>query len=217
MPTAKHNHTDADHLNRAVNHLRSADPRLADIVKRVGECKIQVTRDPYVTLLASIIHQQLSMKAAATIRGRVKQLCTGGRITPIHIAAVSDESLRACGLSKQKLSYVRDLTEHFASGKLTARALRRMDDDQAIEAVTEIRGIGRWTAEMLLMFCLERPDVWPIDDLGLQKAVQRMLAKRSPLKLDKLHAAGEPLRPYRTYATWYLWRSLEGPVSPGMA
>jgi DNA-3-methyladenine glycosylase II len=197
--------------------LRKADPRLAAIIDRIGPYEIQLTRDPFAVLLGSIIHQQLSMKAAATIRGRVRALCPRGRTTPAAIAAIEPHALRAAGLSGQKVAYVRDLAAHFLDGRLTPRGLRRMSDDEAIAATTQVKGVGRWTAGMLLMFCLNRPDVWPIDDLGLRTALQRLTRARKPLSRDRLLRLGEAWRPHRTCATWYLWRSLDNPVLPGVS
>lgn len=206
----------AAEVSAALRHLRRADPRLSEVIRRIGPYKIHITPDPFVTLFASIVHQQLSMKAASTIRGRVKALCPRGRVTPAHIAGLGDQALRGAGLSRQKVSYMGDLCEHFLDRRLTTRGLRSMSDDQVIEATTQVYGIGRWTAEMLLIFCLKRPDVWPVDDLGVRNAVQKMLGRRKPLPMDKLRALGDPWRPYRTYASWYLWRSLGGAIEPGL-
>lgn len=216
MSGSQSNKRTAVEVSAALRHLRRTEPRLGEIIRRIGPYKIQITPDPFVTLIGSIIHQQLSMKAAATIRGRVKALCPRGRMTPANIARLEDQALRGAGLSQQKVSYLHDLCEHFLDRRLTTRRLRRMSDDQVIEATTQVRGIGRWTAEMLLIFCLERPDVWPLDDLGVQKAAQQMLGRRKPLQMDKLRALADPWRPYRTYASWYLWRSLDGAIEPGL-
>ncbi len=200
----------------ALRHLRKADKRLARIMDQVGPYEIQITRDPFVTLLGSIIHQQLSMKAAATIRARVRDLCLRKRMSAGNIMAISEHALRGAGLSRQKVRYFRDLSEHFLDGRLKTAALRRMDDEQVLATTTQVLGIGKWTAEMLLIFCLRRPDVWPVDDLGVQVAARKLLGKHKPLAKAKLQALGEPWRPYRTYAAWYLWRSLDGPVTPGL-
>jgi DNA-3-methyladenine glycosylase II len=156
------------------------------------------------------------MGAARAIQVKLKAAC-GGRITPDRILSLDATALRACGLSRQKSAYVHDLARHYADGVLSSRRLRRMTDDEVIAAATAVKGIGRWTAEMLLMFCLERPDVWPIDDLGLRKAVRNYLGIRDMPTPAQMRDAGEPFRPYRTYASWYLWRSLEGPFMPGVS
>lgn len=201
--------TDADRA--AVAALRRADARLDAIVRRAGEFTPQIIRDPYTALLLSIVHQQLSMKAAATISGRVVDLCPRRRPTPAALLAIRAPRLRRAGLSAQKVKYVRDLSERFAERELTAAKLRKLDDEGVIAAVTCVHGIGRWTAEMLLIFCLQRPDVWPIDDLGLRKAVQRLVGSAEMLGAQDMTAIAETWRPFRSYATWYLWRSLESP------
>jgi len=156
------------------------------------------------------------MSAATTIFKRVKALCPRGQITPAAILAASVAQLRSAGLSRQKTAYMHNLAEAFASRQVTAAGLRRAPDDEVVEMVTQIKGVGRWTAEMLLMFCLHRPDVWPVHDLGLQKAAQEFFRLRKPPTPKALHSLGEPWRPYRTYATWYLWRSLERPIPPSV-
>ncbi len=200
----------------ALRHLRKADKRLARVIDHVGPYLLQVTRDPFTALLSSIIHQQISMKAAATIRARVRDLCPRKRMTATNMMALTDDALRGAGLSRQKARYVRDLSEHFLDRRITAASLRKMSDEQVVAATTQVLGIGKWTAEMLLIFCLERPDVWPVDDLGLQAAAHKLLRKSKPLDRAKLQVLGDPWRPYRSYATWYLWRSLDGPVTPGL-
>ena len=126
-------------------------------------------------------------------------------------------NLRGAGLSRQKATYLRELSTAFASGDLSTRTLKRMPDEEVIAATTRVKGIGRWTAEMLLIFCLERPDVWPVDDLGLRKAVRQFLNLDDMPSAQTLNELAEPWRPYRSYATWYLWRSLEGPLMPGVS
>lgn len=200
----------------ALRHLRKADQRLAGVIARIGPYRLEVTRDPFTALLTSMIHQQISMRAAATIRSRVRHLCPRKRMTAKNMMALTDDTLRGAGLSRQKVRYVRDLSEHFLDRRLTAAGLRKMTDEQVVAAATQVLGIGKWTAEMLLIFCLERPDVWPVDDLGLQTAARKLLNKSKPLEKTRLQALGDPWRPYRSYATWYLWRSLDGPVTPGL-
>lgn len=201
----------------AIDHLKSADPRLADLIDTIGPFRPMITRDPFEALLGSIIQQQVSMSAAATIQGRVYALCDTPRPTPVAIAALTPEALRDAGLSRQKARYVRATAEAFVSGELSAPLLRRLDDRQVLERVTRIPGIGRWTAEMLLIFCLERPDIWPVDDLGLRKAVGRFLGLDTTPVARDIESVADAWRPYRTYATWYLWRSLEGPLMPGIS
>jgi DNA-3-methyladenine glycosylase II len=201
----------------AVHHLSRADRRLGQLIRSIGPHRPIITPDPFVALVGSILQQQISMSAAAAVQKRVQDLCPRGRVTPGAILHLGDADLRAAGLSRQKARYLRALAEHFANGALTARKLRGMTDDEVIAATTQVSGVGRWTAEMLLIFCLERPDVWPIDDLGLRKAVRNFAGLGDLPDARTMLALGTPYRPYRTYASWYLWRSLEGPFMPGVA
>lgn len=201
----------------AAAHLSAADPRMAALIARIGPHRPIRTADPFDSLVQAIISQQVSMKAAAAIAKRVRALCPSGRFTAKELRARRLPTLRRAGLSRQKAIYIHDLADHFASGRLSASKLRRMSDDEVIAATTAVKGIGRWTAEMLLIFCLERPDVWPVDDLGLRKAVQRFLNLAETPAAREIRDVAAPWRPYRSYATWYLWRSLEGPMMPGVA
>ena len=157
------------------------------------------------------------MPAAATIRKRVQALCPRGRFTSAALLALTEAELRGAGLSRQKAAYVRNVADAFASRTLTPARLRRMSDEEVVEATTRLKGIGRWTAEMLLIFCLERADVWPVDDLGLRKAVQNFLGLGEMPRPAAIEDVADAWRPYRSFATWYLWRSLEGPLMPGVA
>ena len=203
-------------IRRALRALRRSDVRLATIINHVGPYRLVLTADPFRTLFGSIVQQQISMSAGATIQRRLRDLCPQRRVTAQAVLGIPNEKLRAAGLSRQKATYVTDLAQHFATRRLTAAGLRRMTDDEVIAAATQVKGIGRWTAEMLLIFCLGRLDVWPIDDLGLRKAVQRMCGHSAMPSTKEMQAVGEPLRPYRSIASWYLWRSLEGPLLPSV-
>jgi DNA-3-methyladenine glycosylase II len=200
----------------ALGHLSAAHAQWPVLIARVGPYCPALISDPFVALVGSILHQQVSMSAATTIFKRVKALCPRGRITPGAILAISEPELRAAGLSRQKAAYMHNLAESFTARQVTPAGLRKATDDEVVEAVTRIKGVGRWTAEMLLMFCLHRPDVWPVHDLGLQKAAQQFFGMRKPPEPKALVKMGEPWRPYRTYATWYLWRSLERPIPPSV-
>jgi DNA-3-methyladenine glycosylase II len=215
----KHGRTEAreGRAHVAAHALSRLDPQLAALIEKAGPHRPIITRDPFIALVGSILQQQISMSAAAAVQARLKTLCPRGRITPKAILDLSDEALRRAGLSRQKIAYVRSLAERFASGELDSRRLRRMTDEEVIGATTAVKGIGRWTAEMLLIFCLERPDVWPIDDLGLRKAVRDFLGLSELPDAETMEIVGRPWRPHRTYASWYLWRSLEGPFMPGIA
>ena len=201
----------------AARYLAAEDARLAALIDHIGPHRPKLTADPFAALVGAVLQQQVSMSAAAAIHRRLKALCPRDRITPPAILTCSPNQLRTAGLSWRKVEYVRGLAEAFAAKTLTPRMLRRMSDEQVLAATTQLRGIGRWTAEMLLIFCLERPDVWPIDDLGLRKAAQRFLQLDDVPDAKTLNDLAAPWRPYRSYATWYLWRSLEGPLMPGIA
>jgi DNA-3-methyladenine glycosylase II len=194
---------------RAARFLRRVDPAMAAIIAKVGTCRLEVDRrlGPFAYLVAAIVHQQITGKAAASICKRLTTLNRGRWPRPEQIAAASDEALRACGLSRQKISYLRDLAVHARNGRSLHR-LSRLPDEEVIEALTAVRGIGRWTAEMYLMFRLGRPDVLPVDDLGVRKAMQLAYRKRALPKADWMRNKAESWRPWRTVASWYLWRSL---------
>jgi DNA-3-methyladenine glycosylase II len=194
---------------RAHRLLARQDPIIGELIKRHGPCGLADSQhtDPFVALLHAIISQQLSTKAAATIANRVETLLVTS--TPARVAAVSDAELRKAGLSGQKVRYIRDLSARITDGTLPLDALDRMTDDEVIDALTKVKGIGRWTAEMFLMFRLHRPDVLPVDDLGIVKAVQRAYRLRKLPTPARLLRLGESWRPYRSVACWYLWASLD--------
>jgi DNA-3-methyladenine glycosylase II len=190
--------------------LARRDPVLRDLMRRHGPCGLADSQhtDPFQALVHAIISQQLSTKAAATIAGRVDALLDGLPM-PARVAAVSDAQLRSAGLSGQKVGYLRDLCARIADGSLPLDALDRMPDEEVIAALTRVKGIGRWTAEMFLMFRLHRPDVLPVGDLGIVKAVQRAYRLRTVPSPTRLLHLGESWRPYRSVACWYLWASLD--------
>ncbi len=195
---------------QAVAHLRATSPGLAAIIDQVGPHRPVLVRSPFLALTISIIQQQISMLAARAVYERLRDLCPGRRVRPEFVAELSPQRLRRAGLSRQKAAYIRGLARAFAERRLTPARLRRLSDEDVIAAVTELHGVGRWTAEMLLMFCLERPDVWPVDDLGLRRAVERFVRSAGQLSPRELRDIAEPWRPYRSYAAWYLWRFKEG-------
>ena len=194
----------------AMKHLSRADNRLARIIRRVGPCTLHPRRDYFVTLCKSIYSQQLSVKVAATLFGRFRDQFPARRPTPArvreYLLTEGEAGSRRVGLSRAKASYILDLSDHFLSNRIPTRRLSSMSDEQVIEALVEVKGIGRWTAEMFLMFVLNRPDVLPVDDLGLREGVREVfeLAKRPTPK--EVIALGEPWKPYRSIATWYIWR-----------
>lgn len=199
---------------RAVAHLKAADPALATIIDTIGTFRMELktSRSLFGALAEAIVYQQLSNKAAATIYGRVEALYPRARagFTPRHILATPDEKLRGCGLSRAKVLAVRDLAQRVAGGDLPTMAeARALADAELVERLVKVRGIGRWSAEMFLMFRLGRPDVLPLDDYSLRKAYAKAFRKRALPSPRALEKAGEKWRPYRTVASWYLWRALE--------
>jgi 3-methyladenine DNA glycosylase/8-oxoguanine DNA glycosylase len=193
----------------ARRRLMRRDARLAPLMTRVGRCRLpdSRTRTPFASLVRAILSQQLSGKAAATIHGRVVDLVGGlTNLTPERLSAADPIALRAAGVSRPKISYLRDLAERVADGRLDLDDLEHRSDDEVIVAITAVKGLGRWSAEMFLMFRLNRPDVFPVDDLGIVKGMQRLLGmKTRPAPRTMLRAA-EVWRPYRSVAAWYLWR-----------
>ena len=196
-------------FERARRHLMRADPRLAPVIRRVGRCGLPdaSTRAPFAALVRAILSQQLSGKAAATIHGRVEGLAApAGGVSPVALLALDPLQLRAAGVSRPKIAYLRDLSERVLDGRLDLDALDERPDEEVIAAITAVKGLGRWSAEMFLMFRLNRPDVFPVNDLGIVKGVQKLLGmKRRPAPVTMLRVA-EAWRPYRSVAAWYLWR-----------
>ena len=186
---------------------------IAALIRAHGPCKLGEVQhdDPFRALTRAIVGQQLSTKAAATIWRRFAEKCggPGARLTPAAVARVSDADLRAVGLSGQKLGYIRDLCTRVMNRSLDLRSLDSMSDDEVITALTAVKGVGRWTAEMFLIFRLQRPDVLPLGDLGILKAVQRAYGLRAVPSPQRLTRLGENWRPYRSVACWYLWASLD--------
>lgn len=189
----------------------AADPVLADLIRRAGPCRLggSATEDPFVLLLRAIVSQQLSTKAAATIFGRLRALFPGDAPTPRRLLSFDDATLRGVGLSTNKARFVRDLASRVRDGRLDLAALPGLDDAAALQALTAVLGIGKWTAEIFLMFQLHRPDVFPADDLGLLTALQRVYGLRTRPTAKRASRLAEPWRPHRSVAAWYLWRSLE--------
>jgi DNA-3-methyladenine glycosylase II len=200
----------ATDYEKARRTLSRRDPVLRDLMRAHGPCGLAEAQhtEPFRALVSAIISQQLSTRAAATIKGRLDTV-VGSRLTPSRVAAVSDDELRRVGLSRQKIAYLRDLCSRVDSGQLALDQLDAMRDDEVVAALTSVKGIGRWTAEMFLMFRLHRPDVLPVGDLGIVKAVQRAYGLRRVPTPERLTKLGEQWRPYRSVACWYLWASLD--------
>ena len=198
----------------AVRQLRASDPVLARLIDAVGPCGLELekTRSLFFALAEAIVHQQLTGKAAATIFGRVRALSPRVRNgpTPEQIRRASDEKLRGAGLSRAKMLALRDLAARTLAGELpTFAQCRRMDDEAIVERLTSVRGIGRWTVEMLLIFRLGRPDVLPADDYGVRKGFAIAARKRELPTRSELEKRGERWKPWRSVASWYLWRAVE--------
>lgn len=195
----------------AVAHLQTADPVLGAIIARVGRPAMTTRREGthYDALVRSIVFQQLSGKAAGTIHRRFREIYPGNRPRAELVLATEGATLRAAGLSRQKISYLRDLSARVNDGALPLAHLGRLSDDAIIEHLVQVKGIGRWTAQMFLMFRLGRPDILPELDLGIQNAIQRAYGLRKRPKPKDVLRIGAKWRPHASLASWYLWRSLE--------
>lgn len=195
-------------MRAAVNHLKKSDPVLRAIIARVGAFRMEYGPPEFHSLAESIVYQQLNGKAAFTIFKRFAALA-GDPVTPKGILKLSDTELRSVGLSKQKSSYLRDMAERAARGELDFGKLHELPDDEVIKHLTQVKGVGTWTAQMFLMFTLKRANVLPTGDLGVQMAIKKHYKKRklpNPVQMEKIARAWEP---YRSFACWYLWRSLD--------
>jgi DNA-3-methyladenine glycosylase II len=202
--------TEADY-QRARRLLMRRDPILAEAIKRIGACRMaeRQRKDHLTALIGAIVSQQLSTKAAATIFGRFAALFPDNQITSAAaIDGLDDPTLRGVGLSGQKIGYLRDLSARIADGRLNLDELDALPDDLVIERLTSVKGFGRWTAEMFLMFRLHRPDVLPAGDLGIVNAIQRLYRLRKRPDPKRILKMGEAWRPYRSVASWYLWQTL---------
>jgi len=199
-------------MARARRVLTRRDPVLASIIRKYGACGIKTGResDIFCGLVEAIVSQQLSTRAAATIYGRLRALMPGDGVPmPAALLPLSDDALRGVGLSRQKTGYMRDLSRKMLDGSVKTGALADMTDEEIIAELTKIKGIGRWTVEMILIFRLARPDVLPVGDLGIVKAIQRAYGLRKTPDVKRMQKIAEPWRPYRSVASWYLWASLE--------
>jgi DNA-3-methyladenine glycosylase II len=193
---------------KAVRHLSQADPVLRAIIKRVGPFRMEYGDPEFHSLAEAIIYQQLNGKAAVTIFKRFAALA-GEPLTPEGILKLSEEQLRSVGLSKQKSSYLRDLATKTHEGKLDFGRLPKLSDDEVIEHLTQVKGIGVWTAHMFLMFALRRPNVLPTGDFGVRMAMKKYYKKRKLPNPDQMEKIAKAWEPYRSVACWYLWKSLD--------
>ena len=194
----------------AARHLAAADPALGRVIAKVGPCTLAPRRDYFVVLCKAIFTQQISTAVATVLFGRFRDLFPNRRPTPpLVLEALRTqpaEVMRRCGLSRQKATYLEDLARHFVDNRIPTRRLASMDDEAVIDALVSVKGIGRWTAEMFLIFTLNRPDVLPVDDLGLQEGVREIRGLTERPRAKALTELCELWRPWRTVATWYVWR-----------
>jgi len=195
-------------MRKAINHLKKSDPVMRDIIERVGACRMEFGEPTFHSLAEAIVYQQLNGKAAVTIFKRFTD-AAGTPVTPKGILKLSEQQLRAVGLSKQKSSYLRDLATKTESGLLNFNKLQTMEEIDVIEHLTQVKGIGVWTAHMFLMFTLRRPDVLPTGDYGIQVAIKKHYRKRRLPKPKDMEKIAKAWSPYRSVACWYLWRSLD--------
>ena len=193
----------------ATKHLRNADPVLAEIIRRVGPCELMEREPTFETLARSITFQQLSGKAAGTIFGRVRK-AVGRRFTAAAFLKLTPEELRACGLSRQKIASLTDLAERVYRREINFRKLDDLPDEEIITLLSQVRGVGIWTAQMFLIFALQRPNIMPLSDLGIRNAVRKAYSLEAMPNAAELALLAEKWHPYCSIASWYLWRSLDG-------
>ena len=195
-------------MRRAILHLKKSDPILRAIIERVGPCRIKYGEPSFHNLAEAIVYQQLNGKAAVTIFKRFTETA-GDPLTPAGILKLTGPQMRAVGLSKQKSSYLRDLAEKTEAGLLEFERMHEMTDDEVIEHLVRVKGVGVWTAHMFLMFTLRRPDVLPVGDYGVQSAIKKHYRKRKLPKPKDMEKIARVWSPYRSIACWYLWRSMD--------
>jgi DNA-3-methyladenine glycosylase II len=200
-----------DDIAKATRHLKR-DPVLKPIIERIGPCQLKPRKEYFFVLCDSIISQQLSVKVSEILLERFRKHCAkiGKHPRPEEVLGADADELRKLGLSYQKISYLKDLAQHFVDGKITPRKFSKLCDEEIIAELVAVKGIGRWTAEMFLIFSLCRLDIWPVDDLGIKKAVQKNYALGAMPTAKELiaFAQDKPWRPYRSVVSWYLWRTL---------
>jgi DNA-3-methyladenine glycosylase II len=198
-------------MKEAIEHLRGNDPILGAIIERVGEYAMVYRPPEFESLVRSIVYQQLSGRVASVIFGRLAA-ATGNALTPERILKLRPSRMRTLGLSSAKTAYIRDLARHTRDGKLVFEALPALADDDVIEHLTQVKGIGTWTAHMFLMFALRRPDILPVGDLGIRSAMRKAYGLNALPAPAEMQAIAQSWRPWSSVASWYLWRSLDGPA-----
>ena len=199
--------TTPEYWPEATKHLARVDPVLRELVRKHRDADFRLRGDAFQALARAIVGQQISVKAAQSIWARFEE-CVG-KVTPANVVARDAAALRACGFSGQKVSYVKDLARRFHCGEVKPRRWNAMDDEAIIEELVAVKGIGRWTAEMFLMFSLARPNVLPVDDLGLQRAMERNYNNGRAITRNRMRRIAAAWSPWCTVASWYMWRSLE--------
>ena len=198
-------------MRKAINHLRQSDPVLAGIIEQVGRFRLEYKPPTFHSLARSIVFQQLSGKAASTIFERLVA-ATSDPLEPHAVLKLSVADMRPLGLSQQKAAYVRDLAERTAAGQIRFDRFPRLTDDRIIAELTQVKGVGVWTVHMFLIFALRRPNVLPVGDLGIRNAIQRAYKLKNAPGPAEIQRLAEPWHPYCSVASWYLWRSLDGPA-----
>lgn len=196
-----------EYWKQATNELNLRDSTMRKIIQQLDDSALNSHGDAFITLARSIVGQQISVKAAENIWQRI--LTTIPNASPQHFLVTEQSTLRLCGLSYRKIAYLQDLAQHFENGNLNETNWKEIDDEAIITQLTQVRGIGRWTAEMFLIFHIMRPDVLPLDDIGLQRAISQHYNNNQPINRKRMRELAEPWRPWRSVATWYLWRSLD--------
>jgi DNA-3-methyladenine glycosylase II len=193
---------------KAVKFLKK-DPKFAKIIMQVGDYNVKITKNHYQSLVEAIISQQLSGSAANSIIKKFRKLYKSKFPKPRDVIKTSDSKLRTTGLSKMKIVYIKELSKKIESKELNMRKISTQSDEQVIEVLTDVKGIGRWTAEMFLIFSLGRLNILPVGDLGLKKGIQLMYSLKKLPEKEQIEQLAESWKPYRTVATWYLWKSLQ--------
>jgi DNA-3-methyladenine glycosylase II len=191
------------------HHFRRCDPVLHDVIKQVGVCQLKPNRDRFGMLVRSIISQQISVGAARSIRGKLEAQVGGARFRPESVLQLTDRQMRSAGLSKQKLSYLRDLSQKSLDGTVNLSRIGRLPDEAVIEQLTQVKGIGRWTAQMFLIFALGREDVFPIDDFGVRSAIVKLYRLDELPPRQQFIEIGAKWSPFASIGSWYCWRYLD--------
>ena len=198
-----------DQVSQALRHLRRRDPVLADVIRRVGPFRLESRRGRFRSLVRSILAQQISTSVARSMWRKLEARLAPRKLSPESLGQLSFDDLRGIGLSRQKATYLLDLTQKVADGSVRLHCVQRMSDEQIIAELIQVKGIGRWTVQMFLIFCLGRPDVFAPDDFGLRSAIQRLYGLPELPERAEAERIALPWRPHSTVASWYLWRSLE--------